>query len=70
MKKSIPAEILDLFEDVMDSCMPWDPFEGPEGSDAYYSFRVSKGVGILKCSLRDTQGNEEDFEWELIRKTL
>lgn len=69
MKKSIPTELLDLFEDVMDRCMPWDPFEAPDGSDAYYFFRVSEGVGILKCSLRDALGNEEDFEWELNLKT-
>jgi hypothetical protein len=70
-REVLPEEILDLFQDTFDYEFPW-PADGPEGTDyeAYWKFNVTQGVGILKCSLRDVWGNEEDFEWELIRKTL
>src|SRR6188474_363613 len=70
-REVLPEEILEMFQDAFDYEFPW-PADGPTGTDyeAYWTFNVAKGVGILKCSLRDVWGNEEDFEWELIRKTL
>lgn len=69
-REVFPEEVLDLFQDAFDHDFPW-PATGPEGTDyeSYWTFHVARGVGILKCSLRDVFGNEEDFEWELIRKT-
>lgn len=69
-REVFPEEVLDLFQDAFDHDFPW-PATGPEGTgyESYWTFHVAKGVGILKCSLRDVFGNEEDFEWELIRKT-
>lgn len=71
-REIIPAELLELFETQTESEYPFDgASRGPAGTDydSYWSFRVSQGVGILKVSLRDVQGNEEDFEWELTLKT-
>jgi len=69
-REVFPEEVLDLFQDAFDHDFPW-PANGPSGTDyaSYWTFHVAKGVAILKCSLRDVFGNEEDFEWELIRKT-
>ncbi len=75
MKKNFPVELLELFETQTDSEFPFDgpsPYRSSDG-DFYttdWKFTVAQGVGILKCSLRDTLGNEEDFEWELNLKTL
>lgn len=68
MKKSIPVELLEMFEDTFDREFPW-PDSGPGTSEAYWTFQVAEGIGILKCTLRDGL-DVEDFEWELTRKTL
>lgn len=70
-REVFPEELLDLFEDAFDREFPL-PWYGPEGTDydSYWTFHVARGVGILKCSLRDVHGNEEDFEWELTRRSL
>ena len=72
-REVFPEELIELFEVQIENEFPFDGISsGPYGTayDSYWSFRVSKGVGILKVSLRDVHGNEEDFEWELIQKTL
>jgi hypothetical protein len=71
-REVFPEELMELFSDVTENNFPFDgPTFGPENTDydAHWEFRVRRGIGILKCSLRDVFGNEEDFEWELIRKT-
>lgn len=70
-REVFPEELLDLFQEAFDHDFPW-PSDGPEGTDyeSYWTFHVARGVGILKCSLRDVYGNEEDFEWELTRRSL
>jgi len=68
----LPEELLDIFETQIQCEYPFDgASRGPAGTDydSYWSFRVSEGVGILKVSLRDVFGNEEDFEWELTLKS-
>lgn len=70
-REVFPEELIELFETQMENEFPFEgASSGPQGTDydSYWSFRVSKGVGILKCSLRDCHGNEADFEWELIPK--
>ena len=73
-REVFPEELVVLFEETVQHEFPFAGHvgSGPEGTDydAYWSYRVAQGVGILKCSLRDAYGNEEDFEWELIHKTL
>lgn len=76
MKKNFPVELLELFETQSEVGFPFEdyfqPYWGDDGElyETKWKFTVAEGVGILKCSLRDAGGNEEDFEWELIRKTL
>ena len=70
---TFPVELLELFETQVEGEFPFDhqtPYTSAEGYDysTNWRFNVLEGVGILKCSLRDVQGNEEDFEWELILK--
>lgn len=68
-REVFPEELLELFETQVEHSFPFNEIAyGPEDTDydSYWSFRVSKGVGILTCSLRDCFGNAEDFEWELI----
>lgn len=74
MKKNFPVELLELFEMQSEVGFPFDDFQpywsaDGEPYDTKWKFTVSEGVGILKCSLRDVQGNEEDFEWELTLKS-
>lgn len=59
--------LLDCFGDLFEDYWPLGPTYGPADGDytTLWSFNVSEGVGILKVSLRDTDGNAEDFEWEL-----
>lgn len=64
MKKSFPDELLDMFEEQFEREFPIAIEH--DGFDYDWSFRVAERIGILKCSLRDVWGNEEDFEWELI----
>lgn len=66
----LPVELLELFETQTETGFPFDAYspyvsEEQECFDTLWKFRVREGVGILKCSLRDVFGNEEDFEWEL-----
>lgn len=70
-REVFPEELLELFQDVFDHEFPM-PSIGPDNTsyESFWTFHVAKGVGILKCSLRDVFGNEEDFEWELNRRTL
>lgn len=70
---NLPVELLELFEVQVEGEYPFAGYSGYEGNDGLeyetsWRFNVHEGVGILKCSLRDVQGNEEDFEWELILK--
>lgn len=67
-----PEELIEMFVDEFDHQWPLGGVPGPDNTDydSYWSVYVSKGVGILKCSLRDVYGNEADFEWELRQKTL
>lgn len=70
---NLPVELLELFEIQTEGEFPFDgsnPYVSEDGEDydTNWKFYVHEGVGILKCSLRDVQGNEEDFEWELILK--
>lgn len=70
MKTGFPVELLELFETQVESEFPFDGFNpyvssDGDGYDTHWKFNVQEGVGILKCSLRDVWGNEEDFEWEL-----
>lgn len=67
MKKSFPPELIELFESQFEREFPW-PVDGPGSSEAYWSFRVAEGIGILKCTLRDGL-DVEDFEWELFPKS-
>jgi len=69
-REVIPSELLDIFEEAFDHSFPW-PASGPEGTDyeSFWTYHVAKGISILKCSLRDCYGNEEDFEWELTLRT-
>lgn len=75
MKKSFPTELLELFETQTQYGFPFEDYyqayQGTDGGhyDTKWKFYVAEGVGILKCSLRDAYGNEEDFEWELNLKT-
>lgn len=67
---NLPVELLELFETQTDSEFPFDgpnPYISSDGQGftTDWKFTVAEGVGILKCSLRDVQGNEEDYEWEL-----
>ncbi len=73
MKKNFPLELLELFETQSEVGFPFDDFQpyysyDGEAYDTKWKFTVAEGVGILKCSLRDVRGNEEDFEWELFLK--
>lgn len=63
MKKSFPIELLELFETQFEREFPIAIEH--EGFDYDWNFHVAEGVGILRCNLRDVEGNEEDFEWEL-----
>jgi hypothetical protein len=70
---TLPVELLELFETQVEGEFPFDReilFTSDAGYDydSNWKFNVQKGVGILKCSLRDVQGNEEDFEWVLTLK--
>lgn len=70
MSSIFPQELLELFQEQTENEFPFDgpnPFTSYEGHDYSqdWKFYVREGVGILKCSLRDVEGNEEDFEWEL-----
>lgn len=70
-REVFPEELMELFETQVENEFPFDgPAYGPQGTDydTNWAFYVRKGIGILKCSLRDCFGNEEDFEWELILK--
>lgn len=72
-REILPEELIRLFEEQTENEFPFDgPTYGPSGTDydSHWAFYVRQGVGILKCSLRDVFGNEEDFEWELRLKTL
>lgn len=64
-REVLPEELLELFQDVFDHEFPF-PAIGPDGTDyeSKWTFHVAKGVGILRCSLRDVFDNGEDFEWE------
>lgn len=67
-REIFPEELMELFETQVENEFPFDgPAYGPQGTDydTHWAFYVRKGIGILKCSLRDCFGNEEDFEWEL-----
>ncbi len=68
MKKHFPVELLEMFEAEFNHSFPL-PID-QDGVEYDWKFRVAQGVGILMCSLRDVQGNKEDFEWELNQKTL
>lgn len=72
MKKSFPVELLELFEVQSELGFPFDenPYYSYDGDEytTKWKFTVAEGVGILKVSLRDVRGNEEDFEWELFPK--
>ena len=60
------TDLLEVFEDLFDDKMPWDFVVGPLTGDYEHkwTFYVAEGIGILKVTLRDVHGNEEDFEWE------
>lgn len=65
MKKTFPDELLEMFETRFERVFPLPINE--DGID--YDWKFYAATGILRCSLRDVQGNEEDYEWELIPKT-
>lgn len=71
MKKIFPTELLELFETQSEVGFPFEdnfqPYWTSDGEqyDTKWKFTVAQGVGILRCNLRDVQGNVEDFEWEL-----
>lgn len=75
MKKNFPAELLELFESQSEFGFPFEdyfqPYQSNDGEfyETKWKFTVAKGIGILKCSLRDAGGIEEDFEWELNLKS-
>lgn len=66
MKKIFPDELLEMFEVKFERRFPLPIHE--DGID--YDWKFYAATGILRCSLRDVQGNVEDFEWELIQKGL
>lgn len=71
-REVFPAELLELFKDATENNFPFEgAMFGPDDTDydAYWSMHVAKGVGILKCSLRDVYGNEADFEWDVTPKS-
>lgn len=63
---AIPVELLEMFETEFERSFPL-PIED-QGSEYYWKFYAS--TGVLWCSLRDVNGNWEDFEWELTQKIL
>lgn len=66
MKKIFPVELLEMFETKFERVFPLPVHQ--DGVD--YDWKFYAATGILRCSLRDVEGNEEDYEWELIQKTL
>lgn len=66
-REVFPDELVELFNELFEDYWPIGASYGPFNTeyDTYWSFAVSKGVGILKVNLRDCYGNAEDFEWEL-----
>jgi hypothetical protein len=66
MKRYFPSELLEMFETTFERSFPLPVHE--DGID--YDWKFYASTGILKCSLRDVWGNEEDYEWELIHKTV
>jgi hypothetical protein len=65
MKKIFPDELLEMFETEFERVFPLPVHE--DGVD--YDWKFYAATGILKCSLRDAGGNQEDFEWQLNHKT-
>lgn len=60
----VPEELLEMFETQFERSFPLPVHQ--DGID--YDWKFYAATGLLRCSLRDVFGNEEDYEWELIQR--